>query len=76
MYKIYGKPMCGACTQAKKLLEMKQVDFEYLTLGKDYDLEKMLEFNPQHKSLPMITKIMGGEEVYVGTLTHLQNILN
>ena len=30
MFKIYGKPMCSSCDGAKRLLQTKGVEYEYL----------------------------------------------
>ena len=56
MYTIYSKPNCGACLQAKQLLEMEELPFDYLTLGIHYSLQEFMELFPNAKSFPMIVK--------------------
>ena len=54
MYTIYSKPSCGYCLQAKQLLEMEQLPFEYLQLGTHYDLDELMKLAPNAKSFPQI----------------------
>ena len=63
MYTIYSKPNCSFCLQAKQLLEMEQLPFEYLQLGTHYSLDELMTLAPNTKSLPMIVKdgeVIGG----------------
>ena len=63
MYTIYGKPNCSFCMQAKQLLEMEQLPFDYLTLGTHYNLEEFMELFPHARTFPMIVKdgeVIGG----------------
>ena len=63
MYTIYSKPNCGYCSQAKQLLEMEQLPFEYLTLGSHYSLQEFMELFPNARTFPMIVKygeVIGG----------------
>ena len=55
-YTIYSKPNCGWCLQAKQLLEMEQLPFEYLQLGTHYNLDVLMEMFPNTRSFPMIVK--------------------
>ena len=54
MYTIYSKPSCGYCLQAKDLLTMEQLPFEYLQLGTHYDLDELMKLAPNAKSFPQI----------------------
>ena len=63
MYTIYSKPNCSFCMQAKDLLTMQQLPFNYLTLGTHYSLQEFMELFPDAKSFPMIVKdgeVVGG----------------
>ena len=63
MYTIYSKPSCSYCSQAKQLLEMKQLPFVYKQLGKDYTLQELLEVSPTARTFPVILKdgeLIGG----------------
>ena len=54
MYTIYSKSNCLFCLQAKQLLEMEQLPFDYLTLGTHYSLQEFMELFPNTKSFPQI----------------------
>ena len=72
MIKIYGRAGCSSCNQAKALCESNSVSYEYLSLGKDYQLSEFMSIKEGHRSFPLITK---GDE-YIGTLHDLKEILN
>ena len=62
-YIIYSKPSCGWCLQAKDLLTMEQLPFDYLTLGTHYSLQEFMELFPNARTFPMIVKdgeVVGG----------------
>ena len=54
MYTIYSKPNCSFCLQAKQLLEMEQLPFEYKNLGTHYSLDELMTLSPDAKSFPQI----------------------
>ena len=54
MYTIYSKPHCSYCLQAKQLLEMEQLPFEYKNLGTHYSLDELMTLAPDAKSFPQI----------------------
>ena len=56
MYTIYSKPNCGVCLQAKQLLEMEELPFEYLQLGTHYSLDELMTLAPNAKSFPQVFK--------------------
>lgn len=77
MFKVYGKQGCAGCEQAKAILENKELDFTYLSLGKDYSISGMMSVSKTHRSFPMITKINSdGVEEYVGSLEDLKALLS
>lgn len=43
-------------------------------LGKDYDMDKFMSFGVPHKSFPLITQEIDGEEQYVGGLEQLKQL--
>ena len=75
MFNIYGKNGCSSCVQAKQLLDAVQVNYQYLSFGKDYDMDKFMSFCVPHKSFPLITQVIDGEESYVGGLEQLKQLL-
>ena len=56
MYTIYSKPNCSFCMQAKQLLEMEQLPFEYKQLGTHYNLDELMTLAPNAKSFPQVFK--------------------
>ena len=56
MYTIYSKQNFSFCLQAKQLLEMEQLPFEYLQLGTHYSLQEFVELFPNARTFPMIVK--------------------
>ena len=63
MYTIYGKPNCSFCMQAKQLLEMEKLKFEYKQLGTHYSLDELMTLAPNSKSFPQVFKdgvLIGG----------------
>ena len=63
MYTIYSKPNCSYCLQAKQLLEMEQLPFEYKQLGTHYSLDELMTLAPNAKSFPQVFKdgvLIGG----------------
>lgn len=68
MFKIYSKPACQSCTEAKLFLDVKGANYEYLSLGKDYNLSEFTSYSKTHKTFPLIVK--DGE--YFGGLKELR----
>lgn len=70
MYKVYGKEVCPNCDKAKALLEMKDLQYEYIDIEEDEEGYNMLKWYG-FRSVPQIWK---GEE-YVGGLECLKRSL-
>lgn len=69
MIKIYGKVGCGSCINAQNYCKERGLEYEYLSMGKDYKLSEFVEIGGvNHKTFPLITK----DGVYVGTFANLQ----
>ena len=72
MYTIYSKPSCSYCLQAKQLLEMKQLPFDYLTLGTHYSLGELMTLLPDAKSFPQIFVVdENGNKELIGGFNNL-----
>ena len=71
-YTIYSKPNCSYCLQAKDLLTMEQLPFDYFTLGTHYDLQEFMELFPNARSFPMIVK----DDEVIGGYNNLVEYLN
>jgi len=65
MIKIYGKPNCGQCVEAKNICESRGLDYQYLSLGQDYSREELLDMFPGARQVPQI--VVG--ETKVGDIT-------
>ncbi len=67
-YYIYGKSSCSNCVKAKQLSEKYKLNYLYMELGKDWDVEqfkKIYNLNPQ--SVPQIIlngNVIGGYESF------------
>ena len=71
-YTIYSKPSCGYCLQAKDLLTMEQLPFDYLTLGTHYSLDELMTLAPNAKSFPQIFVVdKNGNRELVGGYSEL-----
>ena len=72
MYTIYSKPNCSFCMQAKQLLEMEKLEFEYKNLGTHYSLQEFMELFPNAKSFPQIFVVdENGNKELVGGYSEL-----
>ena len=63
MYTIYSKQNCSFCLQAKQLLEMEELPFEYKQLGTHYSLDELMALAPNARTFPVIVKdgvLVGG----------------
>lgn len=51
---VWSKDMCPYCVQAKKLLELKGIEYEERNINKDWTREQLLEAVPTARTLPQI----------------------
>jgi glutaredoxin len=69
MIKVYGKPQCPFCDQAKALLENKGVAYEYIDITQKPEAREML-VESGFRSVPQIyngtTHIPGGYQGLAG----------
>ncbi|MND52503.1 Glutaredoxin [compost metagenome] len=61
MYIVYSKPDCPTCDEAKMLLESKGAKYSVYVLGKDYDVDHLMEVvdslnTAPPRSFPFIVK--------------------
>lgn len=76
MITIYGKENCTFCDQAKTLCVTKDIEFEYLSLGVDFerdDFIKMMEeeYSVIPRTMPQIIQ----DSAYIGGFKELKEIL-
>ena len=73
MITIYGKQGCPQCDQAKRFCEQAGQDYQYLTLGADYQREEFIqqmqnEYGVTPRTMPQIVQ----DGVYIGGFTELK----
>ena len=51
---IYGKASCDFCKNAKKVCEIRGIDYEYKQLGVDYELPELQNKVPLLKTFPAV----------------------
>lgn len=60
---VWSKDHCPYCVQAKKLLEMKGIDYEERNINNGWDREDLLAAVPGARTVPQIfldEKLVGG----------------
>ena len=51
---IWGKPQCPHCESAKRMLDSRDIDYEYKQLGVDFEREDVLAEFPEARTFPQI----------------------
>lgn len=54
MITIWGKPACSHCEAAKRMLDAREIQYEYKQLGVDFEREQVLEEFPEARTFPQI----------------------
>ena len=54
MIYIWGKPQCSQCEAAKRLLDSRNIQYEYLQLDVDFTREQILSEFPEARTFPQI----------------------
>ena len=78
-YVVIGTPVCGYCTQAKALLERKELDYEYRCLTEVSTEEQKRLMNiaeKEFRTVPQIFVVEDEKWCYVGGYTELNKLLN
>ena len=70
--KVYSKPNCPQCQQAKALLEAKGIQYETLMLGIDYNREELLAIAPGARTVPQVM----ADGVLIGGFPELREYLS
>ena len=69
MYRVYGKANCHYCTKAIELLKQKNLEFRYIQVGVEIDVDELRDKCPQPvRSVPQIFFA----DRYIGGFTELQ----
>jgi len=80
MIEIYGKSSCPKCHQAKTFCEIRELEYEYKQLDKDFTRDQIFEWFPGAKTFPQIKidgKNIGGCDqmiTYVETMNYKQTM--
>lgn len=76
MYQIYATPGCGFCIQSKRLLESKELPYDYIDLSELDGQEKshLMEIaGKPFRTVPQIFRLNEDNQlVYVGGFTELK----
>ena len=51
---IWGKAQCSHCESAKRLLDSRELEYEYKQLGVDFEREDVLAEFPEARTFPQI----------------------
>ena len=55
MIQIYGTPTCTYCSKAKALLDSRNIEYKYFSIGEDVSKSEVLEIIPEGwKTVPII----------------------
>ena len=76
MFTIYGKPDCSQCTEAKMLLDMNEVVYEYLQVGVDITKQELVSIMEVFGVLPRSVPQIVQDGKYVGGLKELKILLD
>ena len=69
---VWSKNQCPFCDQAKKLLELKGIEFEERNVSTNWTKEQLLEAVPTARTLPQIFL----DDNYIGGFTELRRHLS
>lgn len=79
-YIVLGGQHCGYCTQAKNLLERKELDYEYRDMMEvnPKEMTRLTDIAgiPQFRTVPQIFVVDEEKWCYVGGYTELNHTLN
>ena len=68
---VWSKNSCPFCDQAKRLLKMKDIEFEERNINEDWTRDQLLEAVPTARTLPQIFL----DDNYIGGFTELRKHL-
>jgi len=78
-YVVIGTPVCGYCTQAKAVLERKELEYEYrdLTEISVKEQARLMDIaEKEFRTVPQIFVVEDDKWCYVGGYTELNKLLN
>ena len=58
---IWGKSQCPHCESAKRMLDSRQIAYEYKQLGVDFEREDVLQEFPEARTFPQI--VINGQKI-------------
>jgi len=58
---IWGKPQCSHCESAKRLLDSRELAYEYRQLGVDFEREEIIAEFPEARTFPQI--VINGNKI-------------
>ena len=72
-FTIWGQPQCSYCEMSKKLLQLRNLKYDYKEIGSGYSKEDLLKVVPSARGVPQIFVDgihIGGYKELVGYLSH------
>tara|TARA_R100001591_G_scaffold112190_1_gene124405 strand:+ start:107 stop:361 length:255 start_codon:yes stop_codon:yes gene_type:complete len=66
MYNIYGLKWCIFCLRAINFMQEKGLEFHYYPMDKKERILNSIKEVYQHKTVPIITENINGDEVLIG----------
>lgn len=73
-YKVYGTNNCPFCKMAKRLLENKEIEHEYLTIDPYSDILQELKERTKWQTVPLVFEVDDkGVETFIGGFTNLED---
>lgn len=73
-YKVYGTNNCPFCKMAKRLLENKKIEHEYLTVDPHSDILQELKEWTKWQTVPLVFEVDDkGVETFIGGFTNLED---
>ena len=75
-YKIYGTQHCPFCMMAKRLLDRKKIEYEYLTMEAGSDILVEIKERTEQQTVPLIFEVAeDGKEIFIGGFSDLNTKL-
>lgn len=68
---IYSKDNCPFCVNAKTLLNLKNIEYHEIKIGRDITREDFFQALPDAKTVPQIFLKISGANVLIGGYTDL-----
>jgi len=75
MYTIYGLKWCIFCLRAINFMQEKGLEFHYYPMDNQERVLEYLKEDYKHKTVPIITRNINGEEALIGGYDDLVKLI-